>query len=213
MLGPHAQKALEKAATETLERIRADQRRANSRLRPLLEHIEANLFEQDLDVNQLKRSCGVRDNSVAIQFHSQLGIPPHAYIEECRLRTGCRLLEDSELKVWQIADLLGYSSIQVFSRAFSRWAGQRPTLFRKKSRQRRAAEKRPDSSRVERDFDYALMSTDSLRRALNGELTQEEAGRLIHRLLETYPATTSSLGDGPYFASRPQGMEAAQVSS
>ena len=133
MLGHHAQRALEAAAADTLERIREDQRKAGLRLKPLLEHIEANLFDPALDVNQLKRSCGVRDNSVPIQFHAQLGMPPHAYIEEGRLRTGCRLLEGSDLKIWQIADLLGYSSIQVFSRAFTRWAGVRPTAYRKQA--------------------------------------------------------------------------------
>ena len=134
MLANHTQRSLETAAVKTLERIRRDRGRVVRRLQPLLQHIEEHLFDPGLDVNQLKRSCGVRDNSVPIQFHAQIGLPPHAYIEECRLRTGCRLLRDTELKIWQIADLLGYSSIQVFSRAFSRWASMRPTGFRRKAR-------------------------------------------------------------------------------
>ncbi len=134
MLANHTQRSLETAAVKTMERIRRDRGRVVRRLQPLLQHIEEHLFDPGLDVNQLKRSCGVRDNSVPIQFHAQLGLPPHAYIEECRLRTGCRLLRDTEFKIWQIADLLGYSSIQVFSRAFSRWAGMRPTGFRRKAR-------------------------------------------------------------------------------
>ena len=120
MLTDHSQQLLASAAIESLERIRLDRARAPQRLKPLLAYIEDNLFDSTLDVNQLKRSCGVRDNSVPIQFHSAVGRPPHGYIEDRRLETACRLLADTNLKIWQISELLGYSSIQVFSRAFSR---------------------------------------------------------------------------------------------
>ncbi len=134
MLAGHSHKLLEEAASESIDRIQLDRRKAPQRLKPLLAYIEEHLFNPTLDVNQLKRSCGVRDNSVPIQFHSAVGRPPHGYIEDRRLETACRLLADTNLKIWQISELLGYSSIQVFSRAFSRWSGQRPTLFRKKAR-------------------------------------------------------------------------------
>ena len=67
---------------------------------------------------------------------SAVGLAPRRYIEARRFEAACRLLEATDLRVWQISELLGYSSIQVFSRAFSRWSGQRQTLFRKKARRR-----------------------------------------------------------------------------
>lgn len=182
MLTDHSYQLLETAASEALERIRADRARAPQRLKPLLAYIEDNLFDPTLDVNQLKRSCGVRDNSVPIQFHSAVGRPPHGYIEDRRLETACRLLGDTNLKIWQISELLGYSSIQVFSRAFSRWSGQRPTLFRKKARQRTATNR---SGAVSRN--HMFFGPDALRKALSGELGSDEAGALIERLLTIYP--------------------------
>jgi len=189
VLGYQAQQSLQVAAEEVLARIRRDRDRVDQRLRPLLEHIESHLFDPGLDVNQLKRRCGVRDNSVPIQFHAQLGLPPHAYMEECRLKTGCRLLEDTDLKVWQIADLLGYSSIQVFSRAFSRWSGMRPTVYRKRHRRKAAG--------VARDSGLGASSgqleIESLRRALTGELEAAEAQLLIKRLVSLYPGSAEKL--------------------
>jgi AraC-like DNA-binding protein/tetratricopeptide (TPR) repeat protein len=182
MLTDHSYQLLETAASEALERIRADRARAPQRLKPLLAYIEDNLFDPTLDVNQLKRSCGVRDNSVPIQFHSAVGRPPHGYIEDRRLETACRLLGDTNLKIWQISELLGYSSIQVFSRAFSRWSGQRPTLFRKKARQRSIANRTGAVARS-----HMFFGPDSLRKALSGELGSDEAGALIERLLTIYP--------------------------
>ncbi len=197
MLAGHSHKLLAESARESIERIQLDRRKAPQRLKPLLAYIEENLFNPTLDVNQLKRSCGVRDNSVPIQFHSAVGRPPHGYIEDRRLETACRLLAETHLKIWQISELLGYSSIQVFSRAFSRWSGQRPTLFRKKAR--RGSD--PDPSREERPrasgrkrFDRSLIATESLRKALDGELPAEEAQTLIERLLALYPGCQESVG-------------------
>ncbi len=202
MLAGHSHKLLAEAAKESIERIQLDRRKAPQRLKPLLAYIEENLFNPTLDVNQLKRSCGVRDNSVPIQFHSAVGRPPHGYIEDRRLETACRLLAETHLKIWQISELLGYSSIQVFSRAFSRWSGQRPTLFRKKARRGSEPEReeRPRSGRRKR-FDRSVIATESLRKALDGELPAEEAKTLIERLLVLYPACRESAdGDSPTVA-------------
>lgn len=201
MLADRSQRLLKVAAAETMKRIQLDRKRAPQRIKTLLTHIEQNLFDHALDVNQLKRSCGVRDNSVPIQFHAELGLPPHAYIEDCRLQTACRLLRDSDLKVWQIAELLGYSSIQVFSRAFTRWAGVRPTTFRKDQR-RRAAKlgvpaaahsagawtSKAEGSNGEKPAPASL-SEDVLHRALDGTLEGPQAQQLIKKLLRIYPTS------------------------
>lgn len=200
MLAGHSHKLLAEAARESIERIQLDRRKAPQRLKPLLAYIEENLFNPTLDVNQLKRSCGVRDNSVPIQFHSAVGRPPHGYIEDRRLETACRLLAETHLKIWQISELLGYSSIQVFSRAFSRWSGQRPTLFRKKARRGSEPEPGPEErSRASgrKRFDRSLIATESLRKALDGELPAEEAQTLIERLLTLYPGCRESVGVAP----------------
>ena len=167
MLTDHSYQLLKTAAVESLERIQLDRAKAPQRLKPLLAYIEEHLFDPTLDVNHLKRACGVRDNSVPIQFHSAVGRPPHGYIEDRRLETACRLLADTHLKIWQISELLGYSSIQVFSRAFSRWSGQRPTLFRKKAR-RGGAGDADDAQGEGRRYQRSVVATASLRRALEG---------------------------------------------
>lgn len=182
MLTGNVHRVLEAASVESIERIRSDHAKAPQRLKPLLAYIEEHLFDPSLDVNQLKRNCGVRDNSVPIQFHSAVGRPPHGYIEDRRLETACVLLGNSNLKIWQISELLGYSSIQVFSRAFSRWSGQRPTSYRKKARQRR------DMGETAPKLEESLTArTETLRRALAGELSLEEANALIARLRQMYP--------------------------
>lgn len=183
MLTDHSHQLLKAASVESLERIQKDRERAPQRLKPLLAYIEDHLFDPTLDVNQLKRSCNVRDNSVPIQFHSAVGRPPHGYIEDRRLETACRLLGKTDLKIWQISELLGYSSIQVFSRAFSRWSGQRPTLYRKKARRGEGGQE--PQTRAPGGFFDAV----TLRRALAGELPNKEASQMVKRLVQLYPAS------------------------
>lgn len=167
---------LQRAAHPTLERIQRDRRRVSPRLRPMLEHIERYLFDPQLNVNRLKQACSIRDNSIAIHFHSQIGQSPKAYLSQRRLETASRLLRDSDLRVWRIAEMVGYSSLGVFSKAFNRWAKHRPMAFRRQARE------------LVQDPPVRLLSTvEFMDRALSGALTDREARHLVDRLLELYP--------------------------
>lgn len=170
---------LRSTAQPALERIQRDRERVSPRLRPMLEHIGRHLFDPELNINRLKQACGIRDNSIAILFHSQIGQSPKAYLSQRRLETASRLLRDTEMRVWRIAEMVGYSSLGVFSKAFNRWAKQRPNAFRKQARQ--LAQGLPNS---------LLSTVEFMDRALSGALTDREADRLLQRLLELYPGLT-----------------------
>lgn len=176
------------AAAPTFERIRRDKKRAPVQLQPLLAYLEDHLFDPDLDANQLKRACGVRDNSLPIYFHHALSLPPYAYIEDCRLEVACRLLRDTDLKVWQIAQLLGYSTLQVFSRAFDRWSGLRPSVFRRRSRLESQDSGNGDrGSAREAHAESSVICLTTLRKAVSGGLDNESAEDLARHLTELYP--------------------------
>ena len=160
-----------KAARPSLARIRKDRKRVTAHLAPVLAYLEEHLFTQDLDVNRLKLACEIRDGAFAMQFCRELGIPPKTYIVERRLKTAERLLTHTDLQVWRIAELLGYSSLQVFSRAFSRWTAFRPSAFRAA---RRSGE------------DCHVFTTDFLHQAVVGELAAPEAESLIRHLEAQY---------------------------
>ena len=190
MLQDSSRQLLRAAALETIDRIRTDHEQVPAKLKPLLHYIELHLFDSDLSVNQVKKACGVRDNSVAIHFHACVGQPPHAYISQCRMEVASRLLRDSELPVWKISDLLGFSSIQVFSRAFYRWAKERPSTYRRLNR-RSGSEMEDPMLDSEIAFEGSIVSPrlteDFWRRALAGNLRDDEASELIRHLLDLYP--------------------------
>ena len=170
---------LEEAAEPSLRRIRADRERVSDRLRPLLGHIAAQLFAPELNVESAKQACGIRDNSIAIVFHQEVSVPPKRYITQRRMETAARLLKSTPLKVWRIGDLIGYSGLGVFSRAFQRWAGVSPRTYRLQSQ-------------TEGTTQDPLSDPAVVERALAGELAPVEAEALIRRLGELYPGVEAS---------------------
>ena len=53
---------------------------------------------------------------------------------EVRCEIACTLLAETDLTLSQIAEILNYSEISAFSRAFRRWSGQPPSVWRSSHR-------------------------------------------------------------------------------
>lgn len=177
--------ALRLAAATTLERIRRDEDRVSAKLKPLVGYIADQLFSPELTVGQLKQACGVRDNSVALHFHREVGQPPHVYISRARIEIAMTLMRQSNLPVWRVSELLGYSSIQVFSRAFFRLTGRRPLSVRKEDR----VEGDLPSETFEHFEEKVPLFEELVRRVSHHELSDIEAAELVRRLLLAYPPT------------------------
>ena len=65
-------------------------------------------------------------------FGEYIGESPIEYYSKLKMREAKRLLAEGELSVSRISDMLGYSSIHNFSRAFKKSAGVSPATYRKK---------------------------------------------------------------------------------
>ena len=53
---------------------------------------------------------------------------------EVRCEIACTLLAETDLTLSQIAEILNYSEISAFTRAFRRWSGQPPSVWRSRHR-------------------------------------------------------------------------------
>lgn len=142
----------------------------------MLRYLEDHLFDPHLKVKTWMQACGIRDHSVSIPFHHEIQLPPKEYITQRRLETSARLLIETRLHVWQIAEMVGYSTLGVFSKAFNRWAGRRPRKYRLEMRKLSGQE-----------LPTPLLNPEFLRRAVAGNLSAEEGRSLVGRLVELYP--------------------------
>ena len=70
---------------------------------------------------------------------ADFGTSFRALVDETRFEIALQMLGDSSFEVRRIADMLGYADASAFTRAFRRWSGTTPALWRTQhvSRRRR----------------------------------------------------------------------------
>ena len=163
------------AAEETLTRIRQDREELSPHFAKVVDYIADHLFDEGLDINQIKRACGVTNNTM-VRLGVELGHTAYVYISMRRAEVARKLLRDTQLKVEEISKLLGYSNTRSFGRAFERICGKRPKAYREQLLQQAAS---PSPARD-------LESLEIWRQAHAGDLEGHVASCLVEHLQRLY---------------------------
>ena len=130
LISSEERKFFDKAAADTRLRIRNDQAKCSPRVKNFLRYLEKEIYRKKLDVKRWKAECSIRGNSIETQFRYDLGSTMHQYLSSRRLETAAQLLLRPQPNLTKIAELIGYKSLAVFSRAFERSMGMRPSHYR-----------------------------------------------------------------------------------
>ena len=80
-----------------------------------------------LSVPELAAAVNVSVSQLTALFRNYLGTTPAKYITHIRLEESKLLLNRKQLSVGEISELLGYASIQHFSKQFHAWFGYTPS--------------------------------------------------------------------------------------
>ncbi len=192
MITERAKSLFEKAAATTMDRLRRDREFASDRVKPVLAFLEEHLFDPNIDAEQVKNACGIRDHNFTTLCRSELGLPLAAYIRELRMETAARLLCDTNLRVHEVAELLGYRDPRRFHSTFRGWCNAKPTAFRRKQPLRLRFADAQVLNPVLRD---ALgQRSEIMARALDGGLKGEEADSIGKRTFRDLPLDPQSGG-------------------
>jgi AraC family transcriptional activator of mtrCDE len=87
--------------------------------------------ERAWTLQELAKAAGLSRATFARQFHASIGEPPHGYLTRWRMGVAARLLQETNLRLSEIALRVGYQSEFSFSRAFRRSRGVAPVQFRR----------------------------------------------------------------------------------
>ncbi len=87
--------------------------------------------ERAWTLDQLAKEAALSRAAFARNFCASVGEPPHQYLTRWRMGIAAQLLEETELRVGEIATRVGYKSEFSFSRAFKRARGVAPTEYRR----------------------------------------------------------------------------------
>lgn len=104
---------------------------SDPRIRKALARMEE-AYDQPLTVPELARHCALSEDHFARSFRRELGIPPHRYLRELRVREASRLLAFTNLPIESIADSCGFPDRYTFTKAFTRMMGTPPARYRRR---------------------------------------------------------------------------------
>lgn len=82
-------------------------------------------------VETLARRVSMSRSGFAARFTELVGEPPLQYLARWRVTRAAEILRDGDEKVEAVARIVGYESLPAFSRAFKRWQGESPAMFRR----------------------------------------------------------------------------------
>ena len=108
--------------------------RTSELIRQMLIHIHGH-YTQKLTVKDLAQAVNVSERMCYKLFQAHLKITPMEYINNCRIRTACQMLAQTEEPITGIASACGFHSASYFTQFFQRTIGQTPRDYRKNVRQ------------------------------------------------------------------------------
>lgn len=102
----------------------------DSRIHSIIEYIHQHCTES-ITIPELAKLADMPEKSFIRYFHSNVGISPKRYVNECRMKYAAELLADERKSIASVAEELGYSDQYSFSKAFHKYYGDSPSMFRK----------------------------------------------------------------------------------
>lgn len=85
---------------------------------------------KELSIAGIANSMNLNPSYLSQVIKEELGVSPISYLKAFRLQKASVLLEVGNITVSEVVDLVGYSSLQSFSRAFKQQFGQTPSKYK-----------------------------------------------------------------------------------
>jgi AraC-like DNA-binding protein len=82
-------------------------------------------------LEELAKDVGMSRSILAERFAHFVGVPPIQYLAQWRIQLAAGLLRSQSSGLAEIAERVGYGSEAALSRAFKRWVGVAPALYRR----------------------------------------------------------------------------------
>ena len=77
-------------------------------------------------IDRLAEKAALSASNLALRFKALVGLPPHAFLVQCRITRAKELLRDSRRSVRDVAEALGFPSAQHFATQFRNVVGKTP---------------------------------------------------------------------------------------
>ncbi|ASK62299.1 DNA-binding response regulator [Virgibacillus phasianinus] len=93
-------------------------------------YIDQHYFKHTISLQEVARNVQINSTYLSKQIKNELGVSFVQYLTKVRIRKALMLMQDPYLKIYEVAEMVGYSTQHYFSNAFKKMVGISPTLYR-----------------------------------------------------------------------------------
>ncbi|MFC4600936.1 response regulator transcription factor [Cohnella hongkongensis] len=122
------------AETEALAAADAPRSSMSRKVRQALEYLERHYADPDVDTDTVARDIGLSRDHLRHVFKEETGSTVQARLTDIRMDRAKRLLDEGALKVYEVAERVGYRNGQYFSQVFRKTTGMTPLDYMEKRR-------------------------------------------------------------------------------
>lgn len=90
----------------------------------------AGRYHHDLGIDEISEYVGLSCSHFCVLFKRETGLTFLEYLTRVRIEQACSILLHSDVKVYQIAPLVGYQDPRYFTQVFKKMMGMTPTEYR-----------------------------------------------------------------------------------
>lgn len=99
-----------------------------------MKYIYDNKYDCELPLSMLEDTLGISKYRLCHEFTQYYGTSPLQYLINVRLSAACTLLENTDMKVYEVGINVGYENTNHFINLFKSQKGTTPTKYRREHR-------------------------------------------------------------------------------
>lgn len=107
-----------------------DKNSSSYKVREIIDYIQKNYSDKNLSVKSISVSVCLSLNYMCCMFKKNTGKTINQYIMENRIKVACELLKGNNIKLYEIADKVGFEDSNYFTRLFKKKMGRTPSSYR-----------------------------------------------------------------------------------
>jgi len=96
-----------------------------------IKYIEENHYLNDLNINNISKKLEVTSSYLSKLLKKETGLSFIDYVTNIRIKKAMYIMEDPTVKIYDVAELVGYSNQHYFCRAFKKVVGISPTEYKR----------------------------------------------------------------------------------